>query len=378
MKTKKLIFISLLLTSFTIYYSYSQTVNPLPTLTDITDARYSGMGSAGTAIANDIQATNLNPGGLGFLRQTIIPGSFFSDRAEKDTTRFFEASYTYSEYPIFQNNSFGIHNISAGMYSKPLRGTVAVDFSYLELGEYTRTSDSGIVLGKFNSYEYNFGIAYGTTIGDDWGIGAKLKYINSNMEPPNQHRALDGVSFALDFGVLWQPHDLSVLGMELGDVISLGANLKNIGPKVTYWDESDPLPTQLRLGAGFNLLKNNKSELKLAVDITKLLVYRRTIISVSGNDSIYESSYDGLPKSLISGWNNPGVELGLGAEYWYKHHLALRAGYYTLPLRLGNEKYLTFGGSLRFSIFQADISYSHSYESNYPLNIMKLTLRYGG
>ena len=259
-----------------------------------------------------------------------------------------------------------------------MRGTLAVDFSYLGLGEFTKTSEDGNVIGKYNVYEYNLGIAYGTSIGEDWGIGAKVKYINSNVEPPEQHRSLDGVSFALDFGVLWQPHELSALGMELGDVISFGANLKNIGPKVTYWSESDPLPTQLRLGAGFNLLHNNKNELKIAIDITKLLVYRRTTLSVIGTDSIYESSYDALPKSLLSGWNSPGVEFGLGAEYWYHHHLALRAGYYTVPLRLGNVKYLTLGGSLRFSIIQADISYSHSYESSYPLNTLKLTLRYGG
>jgi hypothetical protein len=162
----------------------------------------------------------------------------------------------------------------------------------------------------------------------------------------------------------------------MGDFLSLGMNLQNVGPKVTYRSESDPLPTSLRLGSSFQLVKDEFNDLKFACDISKLLVYRTTATIIGqNNDTTYESNSDPLPKSLLSGWKNPGVELALGFEYWYEQIVALRAGYFTEPMRIGNRKFWNFGAGVRYDIFRLDFSFIMPTEDNHPLaNTMRFSM----
>ncbi|MGA2297194.1 MAG: PorV/PorQ family protein [FCB group bacterium] len=339
MKLKNLFILFFLLTSLTIIDSYSQTGIVLPILIESPDARYSGMGNAGTAIANDVYATYINPGGLGFLKQKIEPGGFLSGESIDDIPSYLEGAISYSILPLYTNSPKTNLNITAGSYFESLSGTLALDFTYEGLGEMTRTSENGTSLGKTHANNFIFGLAYGTTFGNDWGFGVKFKFIQSNLAtapvPPNYYteETMGSSSYAFDIGVLWRPQKLNLLGMELGNVISLGANLKNIGPGVsynilyryTYKSPTEPIPTQLRLGAGFNLLHNKINDLMVAFDVSKLLVYNSTTLNINGVDTTYKTNSDGLPKSLITGWKSPGVDFGLGAEYWYMHLIAFRA-----------------------------------------------------
>jgi hypothetical protein len=112
-----------------------------------------------------------------------------------------------------------------------------------------------------------------------------------------------------------------------------------------------------------NVLKDEFNDWKFAFDIAKLLVKR---------DSI---SADPLPKSLVTGWKNPGVEFSIGSEYWYEHIVALRAGYFTEPSVLGNRKYWNFGAGVRYDVFQLDFSFINTIEQNHPLaNTMRFSL----
>jgi long-subunit fatty acid transport protein len=71
------------------------------------DARASGMGEAGTAIADNINAIFWNPGGLGFLRSRQIALSFSRWLPQFNADLF----YSYA---------------TAGQYFKELDGTVAL------------------------------------------------------------------------------------------------------------------------------------------------------------------------------------------------------------------------------------------------------------
>ena len=91
------------------------------------------------------------------------------------------------------------------------------------------------------------------------------------------------------------------------DNFSAGFNLQNLGPKITYISESDPLPTNLKWGIAYNIFKDEFNDLKLAIDFQKLLVKRDT---AGGSDPV--------PISLITAWENPGFEFSVGTEYWYE------------------------------------------------------------
>jgi long-subunit fatty acid transport protein len=302
------------------------------------DARASGMGEAGTGIADNINAIYWNPGGLGFLSNRQIALSFSRWLPQFNADLF----YSY---------------VTAGQYFPQLDGTVAVNFILMNLGEFVRTDNLGNVLGTFRSNEFTLGISYGTLIADDVGAGIQLRFIRSNLAPAAAGESVAGIgtSGSFDLGILWKPSRLQVAGLDLGNRISLGFNLQNIGPKMTYRNEADPLPTNLRLGLGIYALRDEFNDLKFALDVSKLMVRRDSLGS------------DALPTSLVTAWRNPGVELAMGMEYWYQQTVALRVGYFTEPSRLGNRRFITFGAGVRYDMFTLDFNYINTIEENHPL-----------
>lgn len=380
MKLFKIIIICSLVNSFAIFDSYSQSNVSVPILIEPPDARSAAMGCVGTASANDIYATYWNPGGLGFLKQTLIPDGLFADESENDTTFYFEGAISNKLLPLYNNSNISYWNLAVGANIESF-GTLALDYSIAGYGEMTRTHESGIILGKFSTNEFYVGLAWGFLVSDDWGLGIKGKYIQSNIIPPpsRNYPQTDYWSYAFDLGVLWKPKNLNIGGLNIGDALSLGATLKNIGPKINYLTETEPLPSQMRFGACFDLSRYGIENLRLAFDISKLLVYRTLVFTTEGSDTFLIANTDPLPKSLISGWKNPGLELGIGAEYWYENFLAFRAGYNTEPTYQGNRKIITFGGSFRLNIVQGDVSYNYATgDTKYLTNVLRFTLRVGG
>ncbi len=328
------------------------------------DARSSGMGEVGTAIADDANAIYWNPGGLGFLDYFDTSEDF--DYYEDEKAPFQQVALSYSPWlPQFNADLF--YSYATGVFhSEAIDGTFGVNFIFMNLGEFTRTDQNGNELGKFISNEFSLGFSYGTMIAKDLGVGAQLRYIQSNLTPTSaqQQDAGTGISAAFDLGILWKPTDLEIFGLNLEDKLSLGMNLQNVGPKMTYINESDPLPTTLRLGTAVNVFHDEFNDLKFAFDFAKLLVKR-----LAGGTS------DPLPKSLVTGWDNPGAEIAFGAEYWYADVLALRAGYFTEPQALGNRKFYNFGAGVRYDIFRLDFSFINTVEENHPLaNTMRFSL----
>ncbi len=52
-------------------------------------------------------------------------------------------------------------------------------------------------------------------------------------------------SVSFDIAGMWRPSTLNIFGAEFGNRFSIGANLSNLGPKISYIDkdQSDPIPT---------------------------------------------------------------------------------------------------------------------------------------
>ena len=332
------------------------------------DARGSGMGEVGTAIADDINAIYWNPAGLGL--HTYVPKGGYSDEEKP----YGQVAISFSKWLPQFNADLYYSYLTVGQYIEGLDGVAAVNFIYMNLGEFTRTHESGKVLGKFISNEFTIGISYGTVIAPDLCAGFQLRYIQSNLTPTavGQQDAGTGISGGFDLGLLWKPSNLKIFDMDLSNRIGLGFNLQNVGPKVTYINESDPLPTQLRLGSAFTLVQDEYNDFKFAIDFAKLLVHRKTILDPNQTEKTIS---DPLPKSLVTGWSNAGIELSLGVEYWYSKIIALRAGYFTEPSSLGNRKFWNFGAGVKYDIFQLDFSYINTIEENHPLaNTMRFSL----
>jgi long-subunit fatty acid transport protein len=335
----------------------------VPFLTIAPDARASGMGEVGVAVADNVNAIFWNPGGLGFL-DYFDTGADLDEEADKKPFR--EVALSVSPWlPQFSTDLFYSY-FTIGQYVPEIDGTAAFNFILMNLGEFTRTEANGTVLGKFTSNEFSAGLSYGTIVAPDLGVGFQLRYIQSNLTPTsgqNPGTSGTGVSVGFDLGILWKPKKLDIFGLDLEDRLSLGVNLQNVGPKVTYIKESDPLPTMLRMGAAYTVAKDEFNDLKFAFDFSKMLVYRDRLGSHT------------IPRSFVSAWQNPGVEFAIGTEYWYEKVVALRAGYFTEPAALGNRKFWNFGVGIKYDIFNVDFSFINAVDANSPLaNTMRFSL----
>lgn len=344
--------------------NYAVQSSAVPFLMIAPDARASGMGEVGTAIADDVNAIYWNPGGLGFLDYFDYGYTFDKDGTK---TPFRQVALSFSPWlPQFNADLYYSYGTIAQHFDE-LDGTVAFNLIFMNLGEFKRTLENGQEAGTFTSNEFSLGFSYGTIIAPDLGFGFQLRYIQSNLTPTSGQgtggQSGTGVSGGFDVGLLWKPSDLQVLGVDMQDRLALGLNLQNVGPKMTYINEADPLPTNLKLGIAYDVVKDEFNKLTFAFDYTKLLVNRDR----NGSDPI--------PLSFVSSWKNNAMEFAGGVEYWYEDVVALRAGYFTEPDNQGARKFWNFGAGVRYDIFRLDFSFINTIEENNPLaNTLRFSL----
>jgi hypothetical protein len=166
-------------------------------------------------------------------------------------------------------------------------------------------------------------------------VGINLRFIHNSLEPQNSQYQARGVgsTVSIDLGALYRP--LTSIAF-IQDRLSIGLNLSNIGPKITYIQmaEAKPLPTNLGIGLGFRLLEREYNTLNFVADINRI---------------------------LLGGYK---MTFSTGAEYWYGNPklVAIRLGYINRNSDFVDDSF-TFGTGLMYGIFGLDISFRK------PLNL---------
>lgn len=348
----------ILTTTFSIKLSAQAGAAAVPFLQIAPDARAGAMGEAGTAIADDVNAIYWNVGGLAFLDYFEAPYGF--ENQEPKPYRQFALSFT-PWLPQFNADLYYAY-ATYGQRVEALNGTIAGNFILMNLGEFIRTASDGRELNRFVSNEYSFGLSYGTIIAPDLGAGIQIRYIQSNLTPTGGQTGGDagiGRSVSFDIGLMWKPIELG----PLEDNLAVGFNLQNLGPRITYVSQADPLPTMLKLGVAYKIFEDEFNKITVTSDFGKLLVNRDELGS------------DPLPQSLVTAWQNPGAEFAFGMEYWYQDIIAFRGGYFTEPAALGDRRFFTLGTGIKYDIFKLDFGYILTFEDNHPLaNTMRFSL----
>ena len=175
-----------------------------------------------------------------------------------------------------------------------------------------------------------------------------------------------------------------------------GFAIQNLGPKIKY-DEGGRenfLPTNLRLGGGFDFIFDQYNRVNVTAEVTKLLVptppiygtriqlYRHSMgmafmmkedtlgtsettnVIIEGQDPNVEF----LPGVFQSFNDAPGgfsEELdeftwALGAEYLYQDSFALRLGYFNENELKGARKFFAMGAGFKYTTINIDLSYLFS------------------
>ena len=346
----------------------------VPFLLIASDARAASMGDMGVATSVDAYSQYWNPSKYVF----------------SETKSGFGLSYT--PYLSKLVNDISLGNLT---YFNRIneRSAFAVSLRYFSLGEIEIIQDefSQALIEKPN--EMTMDISYSLRLADQFSMGVALRYLRSDLRiQAVDETAKAASSFAVDLSAFYQGEE-----QNFGDIdgrIRAGAIIQNLGPKIKY-DESGSetfLPTNLRLGGGFDFLLDQYNTVSVTAEVTKMLVptpplYGTFTDFIDNNENgifdegdeqsgqPYQAIIDGKPNDVdfMSGIfqsfsDAPGgfseeikeFTWALGAEYKYDDSFALRAGYFNESEEKGARKFLALGAGFKFSGTKVDLSYLFS------------------
>lgn len=327
----------------------------VPFLTISPDARSAGMGDVGVAISPDANSSYWNPAKLAFLDNP------------------YGASFSYTPWLSKLVPDMSISYLS-GYYKIDKDQAFSLSMRYFDLGEifFTLDGQDGTL---FDPREYAIAGQYARKLTENLSVSIGGRFIRSNLtgffSANNSTEARPGNSVAADIAVYYTK-DILLSGKNTE--LAFGANISNIGRKLTYTDEDnrDFIPTNLRLGTALTTDLDPFNTITLAFDVNKLMVPTPTATSnekslLSGIFGSFGDAPDGFSEEIKE------LIIAIGAEYWYNSTFAARAGYFSESEDKGNRKYLTLGLGFRYQVFGIDFAYLVPSEQDHPL---KETLRF--
>lgn len=345
----------------------SQTIAP--------DARSAGLGDVGAATDPDVSSQYWNPAKYPF---TISRAG---------------VALNYTPWLRQLVNDIGLAYM-VGYYRIGDYSAVSGSLRYFSLGEVTSMDENAMTI---NPYEMSLDVGYSLMLSEQFSIAAAVRWIYSDLTYDYTSDTSPGSAFAADIAAYYQNY------LNIGDrecQLGLGLNISNIGSKINFGgdDNSEFIPTNMRLGASLMIPLDEYNRFTIAADANKLLVptypteeqYNKAKDKDKYNDyqdyvqkKYYDnSSIGGIFKSFGDAPNGFKEELqeiqwSVGAEYVYNDQFALRAGYHDQHANKGNMKYFTVGAGFKMNVFSLDAGYVIATAKSNPLDqTLRFTLSF--
>lgn len=354
----------------------------VPFLQVTPDARAGAMGDVGVATAPDYSSQFSNPSKYSFSPKKYGVGVSYTPWLKKLV------------------NDISLASIM-GYYKMDKNNTISGSLRYFTLGNINFTDNDGNSMGDYKPNEFAVDASWSRLLTKRLSLAITGRYIYSNLTLGQNVGGVEtkaGQSFASDISVYYNKQ-LKINGIEKA-VLALGANISNIGAKISYTQTTrkDFLPTNLRLGAGLNFDIDIHNTFNIGLDLNKLLVptppiYKKDeitgqpVLDVEGNQVIESGMNPNV--SIVSGilqsfYDAPGgsteefkeINWAIGGEYWYEKQFAVRLGYFFEDKTKGNRQFFTFGVGLRYTTFGLDVSYLVSNQQNPLANTLRFTLSF--
>ncbi len=337
------------------------------------DARAAGMGDVGAATDPDVNSQYWNPAKYPF---TISRAG---------------VSLNYTPWLRELVNDMYLANL-AGYYRIGDYSAVSGSLRYFNMGEVMMSSSqSGSNDMTINPYEMSVDLAYALMLSEHLSLSAGVRWIYSDLTYDYTSETSPGSAFAADIAAYYQNYvDIGQRECQLG----IGLNLSNIGSKINFGstDNSEFIPTNMRLGASLMIPVDEFNRFTIAADANKLLVPTRPIQKDGESKVDYDtrlqrdyydvSSIGGIFKSFSDAPGGLKEELqevswSLGGEYIYNDKFALRAGYHHESETKGNRKYFTVGAGFKMNAFSLDAGYVIATAKSNPLDqTLRFTLTF--
>lgn len=371
MKKNLIVFVCLLLSGFTIWAQDDQRVitTAVPFLTIAADARSAGMGDMGVATSIDAFSQQWNPAKFAFAERKMGIG----------------LSYT----PYLESIITDISLLNGSFYNKiNEQSAFAVSLRYFTLGEIELRQNPNDIGTIVKPNEFALDGSYSLKLSPTFSMAVAGRFISSNLRFQDSNTDSQAAStFAVDVAGYYRSREIaynSFDGRWRG-----GFNFSNIGGKIQYDEggQENFLPSNLRVGGGFDFILDQDNVIGITTEFSKLLVPTPQDFDNDGDidaddNEIYqnESGLNGILGSFGDAPDGFGEELqevtwSIGAEYTYQDSFMVRTGYFNENENKGARKFFTLGAGFKFKSAQIDLSYLFS--TSQVRNPLENTLRFG-
>lgn len=401
-KTSLLVLIVLLVSSQIQAQSMSQLsgkelntiTTAVPFLQIAPDSRGGAMGDVGCATSADINSQAYNPAKYVFNKNT------------------FGISVSYS--PWLRNLVSDINLLYLSTYWRMTKmDAIAFSLRYFSLGDIQFTDDMGNPTMQENPNEFALDFTYSRKLIDELSIALTPRFIYSNLTAGQYvggQETKAGLAGAADLSLFYE-QELKAKKLE-SSILRAGFCISNMGNKMSYSSGTlrrDFLPTNLKIGLGYEMGFDEYNKLAITGEVNKLLVPTNPVYqtdSITGriiydqyNNPVILSGRDpdvSVPQGMIqSFYDAPGIghngvnasvfaeEMAeiiwaLGAEYSYRDLFFVRLGYFHESKYKGNRQFLSMGVGLKYNVFNIDVSYLFTTNGQtHPLaNTLRFTLSF--
>ena len=373
---KKIALIILIITTFKTQAQDRVITTGVPFLLIAADARSAGMADMGVATSADAYSQQYNPAKYAFSLKE----------------QGFSLSYTPYLTDIANDISLG----QVTYYNRiNERSAFAGSLRYFGLGDIELRQSFDDVPRTVSPNELALDGSYSLKLSERFAMAIAGRFIRSNLKIPDGTTDASAAStFAFDVAGYYQSEEEAY--SDFNGRWRAGFNLQNLGPKIKYDNDvtnTNFIPANLRLGAGFDFIFDEYNKVALTGEVTKLLVPTPPeITDVNGDGEIdsQDSSQlyneyrnigwvSGVFKSFNDAPDGFSEELkeftwALGAEYSYQDSFSIRTGYFNESVEKGARKYLTLGAGFKYQIVKVDLSYLFS--ASKVRNPLENTLRF--
>ena len=365
----------------------------VPFLQIAPDSRGGAMGDVGCATSADINSQAYNPAKYVFNKNT------------------FGISVSYS--PWLRNLVSDINLLYLSTYWRMTEmDAIAFSLRYFSLGDIQFTDDMGNPTMQENPNEFALDFTYSRKLIDELSIALTPRFIYSDLTAGQYVGGQDtkaGLAGAADLSLFYE-QELKAKKLE-SSILRAGFCISNMGNKMSYSGGTlrrDFLPTNLKIGLGYEMGFDEYNKLAITGEVNKLLVPTNPVYAV---DSIGTPAYDQYHNRIIAAGRDPDVSVpqgmiqsfydapgighngvnasvfaeemaeiiwALGAEYSYRDLFFVRLGYFHESKYKGNRQFLSMGVGLKYNVFNIDVSYLFTTNGQtHPLaNTLRFTLSF--
>ena len=325
----------------------------VPFLMIASDARAAGIGEQGVATSMDNFSQHWNPSKYVFSESSS------------------GLAFSYTPYLSKLVNDIFLANIS---YYKKVdeRSSWSASLKYFSLGDIDILQNPLDIPIIENPNEFTLDAAYSLKLSENFALSVAGRFLLSDVKLQTFDSETEAASsFAVDISGYFESDTKSYRNFD--GVIRAGFNISNIGPKMKYSKLNNGtesfIPTNLRLGSGFEFIFDSNNSLAVTLEINKLLVPSPSVevLNSSGNIVAYRQPDIGFLQGIFKSFGDAPdgiaeefkeLTYSLGFEYSFNQSFFLRSGYFSEHELKGSRKFITIGTGFNTSRnLNIDLSY---------------------